>query len=247
MSAPHRIVRAAALIIALALATSSARAEQEAPPQAPPPAPQPSPDGAPAPATAPQPTPSSDGAPAPATAPQPTPSSDSAPAPATAPQPSPRALPMGTPAMFLPRRTGLSWDLELGLGLRLYDNEDTADLFAGRVRAGVLWVYEPSFVSLGATAEIGGLASLGFGAQLSYTHLYRGLWGQLGASWLPGDDGGTMASLGAGWSLFGLEWQIRDNDEQALLFHLRLPLGTTWFLFTHKPRASSARIPASPR
>jgi hypothetical protein len=140
----------------------------------------------------------------------------------------------------LPRRVGWNWDLEVDLGLRLAERDIDASLGMARVQAGALWADEPLYYSLGLTAEIGGSAGRGLGGQATVTHLFTGTWAHLGASWLPRDSA-AMTSLGVGWSLFGLEWQHRFDDGQsdALLFHLRLPLGTTWFLFTRKPVAST--------
>lgn len=143
-----------------------------------------------------------------------------------------------------PQRVGWGWDLEIDLGLRLADRELDASLGMARLQAGALWASEPYYFSFGATAELGGAADRGLGAQVTITHLDAGAWAHLGASWLPRDSA-AMTSLGAGWSLFGLEWQHRldDGDGQgdALLLHVRLPLGTTWFLFTHKPVARPRR------
>lgn len=140
----------------------------------------------------------------------------------------------------LPQRVGWSWDLEVDLGLRLADRDIEARRGMARLQAGALWANEPYYVSFGATAEIGGAADRALGAQVTMTHLYGGMWTHLGASWLPRDSA-AMTSLGAGWSLFGVEWQHRLDDGDALLLHVRLPLGTTWFLLTHKPVARTRR------
>lgn len=140
----------------------------------------------------------------------------------------------------LPRRVGWSWDLEVDLGLRLAERNIDAPLGMARLQAGALWADEPMYYSLGLTAEIGGAAGRGLGAQATVTHLFTGTWAHLGASWLVRDSA-AMTALGVGWSLFGVEWQHRFDGGQSdvLLFHLRLPLGTTWFLFTHRPVAST--------
>lgn len=140
----------------------------------------------------------------------------------------------------LPQRVGWSWDVEIDLGLRLADRDIDAARGMARLQAGALWANEPYYFSFGATAEIGGAAERGVGAQVTMTHLYAGTWTHLGASWLPRDSA-VMSSLGAGWSLFGAEWQHRFDDGDALLLHVRLPLGTTWFLFTHRPVARPRR------
>jgi hypothetical protein len=136
----------------------------------------------------------------------------------------------------LPQRVGWSWDVEIDLGLRLADRDIDAARGMARLQAGALWANEPYYFSFGATAELGGAAERAVGAQVTMTHLYAGTWTHLGASWLPRDSA-VMSSLGAGWSLFGAEWQHRFDDGDALLLHVRLPLGTTWFLFTHRPVA----------
>jgi hypothetical protein len=142
----------------------------------------------------------------------------------------------------LPQRVGWSWDLEVDLGLRLAERDVDAARGMARVQAGALWANEPYYFSFGATAELGGAADRGLGAQVTMTHLYAGTWAHLGASWLPRDSA-AMTSVGVGWSLFGVEWQHRLDDGQgdALLLHVRLPLGTTWFLLTHKPAARPRR------
>jgi hypothetical protein len=138
----------------------------------------------------------------------------------------------------LPRRMGWSWDLEVDLGLCLIDREVDATLGMARLQVGALRADEPYYYSLGATAELGGAADRAVGGQVTVTHLYTGTWAHIGASWIPRDRA-ALASLAAGWSLFGVEWQRRLDDDQgdALLLHLRLPLGTTWFLLTHRPVA----------
>jgi hypothetical protein len=140
----------------------------------------------------------------------------------------------------LPQRVGWSWDVEIDLGLRLLDRDVDAARGMARLQAGALWANEPYYFSFGATAELGGAADRAVGAQVTMTHLYAGTWTHLGASWLPRDSA-AMTSLGLGWSLFGVEWQHRFDDGDALLLHVRLPLGTTWFLFTHKPVAQTRR------
>jgi hypothetical protein len=155
------------------------------------------------------------------------------PAPAAAPPPPPRSY-------GLPQRAGWSWDVEVDLGLRLKDRDLEAARGMARLQVGALWAQEPYYFSFGATAEVGGAAERALGAQVTMTHLFAGTWGHLGASWLPRDST-AMTSLGAGWSLFGVEWQHRLDDGDALLLHVRLPLGTTWFLLTHKPVGRTRR------
>lgn len=140
----------------------------------------------------------------------------------------------------LPRRLGWSWDLEVDLGLRVARRNADAALGMARVQAGVLRASEPWYFSFSATAELGGAADRGLGAQVTATHLYAGTWAHLGASW-QAHDRVAVTSLGAGWSLFGVEWQRRldpGDHGDALLLHLRVPLGTVWFLVTRRPVAS---------
>lgn len=136
----------------------------------------------------------------------------------------------------LPRRVGWSWDVELDLGLRLTDDDVDASLGMARLQAGVLRADEPYYYSLGVTGELGGAADRSVGLQATVTHLHAGTWLHLGGSWLVRDRA-AASSLALGWSLFGVEWQHRFDDPagDALLLQLRLPLGTTWFLFTHRP------------
>jgi hypothetical protein len=136
----------------------------------------------------------------------------------------------------LPRRVGWSWDVELDLGLRLVDDNLDTSLGMARLQAGVLRADEPYYYSLGVTGEVGGAADRSVGLQATVTHLHAGTWLHLGGSWLVRDSAAASA-LAVGWSLFGVEWQHRfdDSSGDGLLLQLRVPLGTTWFLFTRRP------------
>ena len=145
---------------------------------------------------------------------------------------------LGDPDSFLPRRSGIGWDLELQMGLRIVDSDEAnADFFMGRAQAGVLLVREPWVLALDATAEFGGIADPGFGGQVSLTHIWSGLWGHLGASSARTDD--MVISMGAGITLFGLEFERRmdfdGSGQNALFAVLRVPIGTAFFLFTTRP------------
>jgi len=125
------------------------------------------------------------------------------------------------------RRKGITWDLTLTGGLRLWDgDEDPSAVWLARARAGALLYREPTFVIAGVTAQAGALDTPAFGFEVEVINLEHGFWGQLGAL---GDSGGAIASAAGGYTIFGLEYQRRlsgDREgDQALFLMLHVPIG----------------------
>jgi hypothetical protein len=190
--------------------------------------------GAPQPATAPPATAPAATAP-PATAPPATtpPIPESAPAPAAAPVVAP-APPTATPPISFAAlgKRYTSWDanLEGGVGRVLTPPGETVGL--GRVRAGVLWVRDPNFFSLGVTYELSHMSAATLGVQAEYLSLETGFFAQIGPLVDVADKGklGFMTSIGV--SLFGIEYQGRDYNggyASAVFGKLRIPLGIIGF------------------
>jgi hypothetical protein len=148
----------------------------------------------------------------------------------------------------IPRRRGVSWDLEIEGGLRLAQSDELgASTLMGRLKLGVMLVREPLYLSLMATGELGGVASRGIGAQLQLTHVWSGLWAHLGGAWSRNDT--AVVSAAVGWALLGVEWQraltSSDSLGDALFLELRLPLGIIYALQTRKPALEVVR-PVAP-
>jgi len=131
-----------------------------------------------------------------------------------------------------------TWDLNLEGGLGWNLTRDAPLLGLVRARGGLMWMdttdfAAPRFYSLGVTATYCGLGSLAFGIQGELLDLSSGVWGQLGAHIDIDAAPGFEASLG--WSLFGVEAQLRleDHGNQAALFlKLRIPIGIIAFSAT---------------
>ncbi len=128
------------------------------------------------------------------------------------------------------RTRGFGPDLQVqgGIGFGLTHKLDNN--FLGRIRLGGLYAYEPWIANLGATLEVGGLASFGLGGELEI-NTFGGGYGQLGFT--HDEQKAWLSHLGVGFMIFGLEWQHlfapKLNDD-ALLFDVRVPLGIWWFL-----------------
>ena len=162
-----------------------------------------------------------DTSPSPPTAPPasgPAPGGIATPVPATAPPmpappaPAPPVQPeSAVPFVFTrPGKRYVTWDLNVeGAGGRVFTEPAQWTGF-GRVRAGVLWVRDPDFFTLGVNYEVSGLSSAIVGAQGEWMNLEMGTWGQVGPLFDVAHGGrpGFMASLG--WSIVGIEYQGRD-------------------------------------
>jgi hypothetical protein len=111
--------------------------------------------------------------------------------------------------------------------------------FLARGRLGLLYADEPWMANLGAIVEIGALGRFGAGAELEL-NADRGLFGAVGLARVTGKD--WMSHISVGFTVLGLEWQHRFGDERpsdALLFEVRLPIGTWWFVKQHEPPAAT--------
>lgn len=126
--------------------------------------------------------------------------------------------------------------------------------FLARARIGLLYAREPWIGNLGMTLEAGGLAQLGIGGELELNGPHR-LFGSVGLARV--DAGAWMTHATVGWLVFGLEWQHRfdaDLPRDAMMFHVRLPLGTWWLMQRQqraedrstRARAAAARAAAAP-
>jgi hypothetical protein len=128
------------------------------------------------------------------------------------------------------QRHGLSPDLEITGGLRVYkggDQQDTRWWFA-RVRAGVVLYNEPNFLSVGIAGQLGSLDNDQLGFEAKYMNLWNGTWLQGGVFPIGTRSGVTMeASIGYG--IFGLQYERRvsgaNQGDQTLCLTLTAPLG----------------------
>ena len=126
-----------------------------------------------------------------------------------------------------------TWDLNIdGAYGRLFTDPARGAGF-GRIRAGVLWVRDPTFLSIGATYELSNFSSATLGVQGEWLNLEMGIWAQAGA--LIDVDGtprfGAMAAVG--WSIVGVEVQGRDvagsGFVPAVFAKLRIPISIIAF------------------
>jgi hypothetical protein len=133
----------------------------------------------------------------------------------------------------------VTWDVHLAAGGGLPVGGDLhGNNFLARGRVGVLLVYEPFFVGIGPTLEIGGLAQRkgAYGAQLDVVHIWSGVTAQLGVSRIPEFES-YMSNISLGFSLLSVEWQhgffpedTTDSEldwpsRDALFLKLRIPIG----------------------
>lgn len=143
------------------------------------------------------------------------------------PNPPPPAVLAGN---MVPRERVLTWDLNVdGAYGRLFSEPDGRWTMFGRVRAGVMYIRDSLYFSLGPTYEISKLQTATFGLQGEVMHIETGLWCQLGALVDVAPHPGFMAA--AGWSLFGIEFQAREYDTYgigeapAVYGKIRIPIG----------------------
>jgi hypothetical protein len=146
-----------------------------------------------------------------------------APTPALAPAPSP------VPIFGLPLRHGISPELTISGGIRIYDNDgDQTRWWFARARAGLAIYREPGFLLVGIAGQLGPLASSALGIEAEVLQSEVGVWVQGGV--YPLDSAGGVTVTGAvGFSLFGLEYQRRVSGDHAgddtLCLMVALPLG----------------------
>ena len=129
----------------------------------------------------------------------------------------------------IPRRRGISPDVTVALGLRVARSDGaSAPWGLARLRAGVLFAFDPLFVVVGASGQVGGLGKYSLGLEAQFIHMEAGGWLQLGVAPLR-DTGGASLSATIGFTLFGIEYQ-RDiagdaEGDQALLLTAHVPFG----------------------
>ncbi len=139
------------------------------------------------------------------------------------------------------RATMLDLNVEGGGGF-FWGNRTTGIGF-GRVRSGVMFAGLPVTMSIGVTFEVNNVSMATYGAQIELLHMESGLWGQLGPTVdAHGNFGGLLS---VGWSLFGIEAQVRGYDEVrpasfqgdygfALLGKIRIPVGFILYVLSRK-------------
>jgi hypothetical protein len=136
------------------------------------------------------------------------------------------------PQVARPKIRVWTWDLNIEGALgQVFDNENRGSWFV-RGRTGVLHVHDDVFLTLGATYDIvklyriGGVDATNIGIQAEVMHLQYGVWLQLGG--LVDFTGNGGVDVGAGWSLFGVEYQARNFDTlgpvQSFYGKIRIPV-----------------------
>jgi len=101
-----------------------------------------------------------------------------------------------------------TWDLDVEGGVGRYFG--SSDRWAGLVRgrAGILFVRDPVYDSVGVSFEYSSLSKATFGVEVEIARVDAGFWAQAGALLDVSARPGGLIS--AGWSLFGLEAQLRS-------------------------------------
>lgn len=130
-------------------------------------------------------------------------------------------------------RRGLTWDAQLEGGVAWERPAGTGAL-ALRGRGGVLWIREPIYAAAGVTAGVSPLGGPLVGAQLEITHLFAGVWGQLGleAAAAGAQQGNLVGHAALGFSVVGVEVQQRLGDgppRRAWIAKVRVPIAILAF------------------
>ena len=137
----------------------------------------------------------------------------------------PVSQPVGVP--MTPMVSLETWDLHLDLMAGpVLSSSEPPWAFVGRLRTGVLMVRGVTYWQIGATLALSTWQAPSLGVQAEVMHGPSGGWAQLeGFADIEGQPG---AALGAGWSVFGLEGQVRGAHPQemtwTLLLKIHLPL-----------------------
>jgi hypothetical protein len=162
-------------------------------------------------------------------------------------------LALSRPVHAQARIQGAAPDIQIagGVGLGLDDKIDNN--FLGRVRAGVLYAYEPYWVDAGFVVEVGALSDVAIGGELEWNE-FHGFFANAGLTY--NRDEQLTGHLTAGYLIFGLEYQhsfADRNPSEALLFSVRVPLGFWWFTsgreqrpFAPPPTTSEPAAPQKP-
>lgn len=157
--------------------------------------------------------------------------------PAATPEPAPIASPVHVPRHYvvtsdmLPHERVLTWDMNFdgAAGKYFPDSGRSHWTGFGRVRAGVMYIHDLVYLSLGPTYEYSDLSSATFGLQGEAMHLEKGIWCQAGFLLDIAGRPGFMFAIG--WSLLGLEVQEREFDQigsgfsPIIYLKLRIPVG----------------------
>ncbi|HET9953637.1 MAG TPA: hypothetical protein VFQ61_03995 [Polyangiaceae bacterium] len=127
------------------------------------------------------------------------------------------------PGHFKPAYT--TWDANVEGGYGRYF-PDKSGLGFVRGRAGVLFAHDPAYYALGVTYEWSNQAPWAFGVQAEMLRIETGLWAQAGV--LIDSNIKAGATLALGWSIFGVEGQVRSFDPEpyglAVLGKVRIPI-----------------------
>lgn len=127
------------------------------------------------------------------------------------------------------QRHGLSPDLTISAGVRLWDSDSAKSRWwAGRLRAGAVLYAEPTFLAFGIAGQFGPLDSASLGVEAQFLNLWSGLSLQGGV--FPIDSiSGTTLEASIGYGVFAIEYQRRVSGarqgDQTLCFMLQVPLG----------------------
>ncbi|HXX67515.1 MAG TPA: hypothetical protein VEK07_10055 [Polyangiaceae bacterium] len=101
-----------------------------------------------------------------------------------------------------------TWDLDVEGGVGRYFG--SSDRWTGLVRgrAGILFVRDPRYDSVGVSFEYSSLAKATFGVEVEIARIDAGFWAQAGALLdVSARPGGLLSG---GWSILGLEAQVRS-------------------------------------
>jgi hypothetical protein len=131
----------------------------------------------------------------------------------------------------------LTWDLDLNGGVGREFSDGNAYFGTARARTGVLWIREPRYYSLGATASVSSRLPLAFGVEAEYLNTASGFWIEPHAFLdVEGHPGGALT---LGFGIFGLSGQVRQveggDSSTALCLLLRLPVRLLVWAFERRP------------
>lgn len=151
------------------------------------------------------------------------PSSDRRPDAGNAPTKTPVSF-AGAPAGY---RSATTWDLNLEGAVGSTLGRGSAWTGFGRARFGALVIRDANVFAFGVTYECSTIQPATFGAQVEYMNDNSGLWVQAGPLIDIQPRLGVM--LGAGYSLVGVEAQLRSYEPTGATFavyaKIRIPIG----------------------
>lgn len=138
-----------------------------------------------------------------------------------------------------------TWDLDIEGAIGRYFG--SSDRWTGLVRArgGVLFVRDPVYDSIGATFECSSLSKATFGIQVEVSRIDAGFWAQAGA--LLDVTARPGAMLSGGWSIFGLEGQVRSyaglGFGVTVFAKVSIPIGIVAHVLGTRTLAVSSHVP----